>query len=311
MTDPQPPDGPPPGFTPPPSPVPPPEPDFGAPPDFGAAPDPSGGTTAGYPPAPGYGQPPGGYPPSQGYGAPPSYGSYGSTQGYGSSAPPPGYGAAPGYGAPPSPPPAPGYGGPGYGAPPPYGQPPYGQAPYGQPYGQAPYGQPPYGGYQAPDANPLDPATGRPLAEWWRRFLALIIDALVMAIPAAIIEAIIVASVFTHANNGQIGTRHTGFFANLVIEFVITLIVGLYFAAMQGSGRGQSLGMMALGISVRDANNGGPIGFARAYLRWIVYGVLWALFFIPGLINILSPLWDSRRQAWHDHAAGSVVVKVK
>ncbi len=299
MTDPQPPDGPPLGFTPPPSPVPPPAPDFGVPPDFGAGTDPSGGTTAGYEPAPGYGQPPSGYPPAQGYGAPPSYGSYGSTQGYGSSAPPPGYGA------PPSPPPAPGYGGPGYGTPPPYGQAPYGQAPYGQP----PYGQPPYG-YQMPDANPLDPATGRPLAEWWRRALALIIDGFVIAIPAVILEAIFIAA-FSHTNNGQVTTRHTGFLANLLISFVITLVVGLYFAAMQGAARGQSLGMMALGISVRDANNGGPIGFARAYLRWIVYGILWNLFFIPGLINVLSPLWDSRRQAWHDHAAGSVVVKVK
>ncbi|HEX3775911.1 MAG TPA: SPFH domain-containing protein [Polyangiaceae bacterium] len=77
-----------------------------------------------------------GYPPAQGYGAPPGY----PPQGY----PPPGYPAAPpgyppaqGYGAPPGYPPQ-GYPPPGYGAPP-------GQAAYGPPPGAPPpgYGAPP------------------------------------------------------------------------------------------------------------------------------------------------------------------------
>ena len=57
-----------------------------------------------------------------------------------------------------------------------------------------------------------------------------------------------------------------------------------------------------------DAENGGAIGFGRAALRRFVYQVLFLPFGIPGLINALSPLWDRRRQAWHDKVANSVVV---
>ena len=36
--------------------------------------------------------------------------------------------------------------------------------------------------------------------------------------------------------------------------------------------------------------------------------VLWWLLLIPGLLDVLSPLWDGRRQTWHDKAVNSVVV---
>ena len=67
---------------------------------------------------------------------------------------------------------------------------------------------------------------------------------------------------------------------------------------------------MAMGIQVRDAEIGGPIGFGRAIGRRFVYEILWYLLFVPGLINALSPLWDSRKQAWHDKAARTVVVNI-
>jgi uncharacterized RDD family membrane protein YckC len=33
-------------------------------------------------------------------------------------------------------------------------------------------------------------------------------------------------------------------------------------------------------------------------------------FYLPGLIDVLFPLWDPKRQTLHDKAVGSVVVKV-
>lgn len=67
---------------------------------------------------------------------------------------------------------------------------------------------------------------------------------------------------------------------------------------------------MAMKIAVKDANTGGPIGYGRALARWLVASVLWVAFYLPGLIDVLFPLWDPKRQTLHDKAVGSVVVKV-
>ncbi len=77
---------------------------------------------------------------------------------------------------------------------------------------------------------------------------------------------------------------------------------------------------MALGIAVRDEVNGGAIGPPRAALRilvlypgvavgWIpIIGVLAGLW---TLVAGLSPLWDSRRQGFHDKVAHTDVIKVR
>ena len=53
---------------------------------------------------------------------------------------------------------------------------------------------------------------------------------------------------------------------------------------------------------------GGPIGFWRGVGRYAITVVFYIVLFIPYLIDNLSPLWDSRRQAWHDKVVHSVVV---
>jgi len=47
-----------------------------------------------------------------------------------------------------------------------------------------------------------------------------------------------------------------------------------------------------------------PIGYGRAFVRWLVSLV--SGFVI--LIGYLWMLWDSEKQTWHDKAANSVVV---
>ena len=83
----------------------------------------------------------------------------------------------------------------------------------------------------------------------------------------------------------------------------------IYFATLDG--QGQTVGKRALGIAVRGQASGQPIGFGRALARRLVFGVLWDLLLVPGLVNALSPLWDPGNQAWHDHAVGSVVVTLR
>jgi uncharacterized RDD family membrane protein YckC len=77
---------------------------------------------------------------------------------------------------------------------------------------------------------------------------------------------------------------------------------------LDGSERGATLGKRALKIQVRDATAGGPVGVGKALLRRFVFVILWLPFIIPGLINVLSPLWDKKRQSWHDKATNSVVI---
>ena len=94
-----------------------------------------------------------------------------------------------------------------------------------------------------------------------------------------------------------------GFF---VIVFVPYL---LYYGILNGSKRGQTLGKMALGIVVRDARTGGPLGVGRGMGRYAITMLFYVVLVIPFIIDNLSPLWDGRRQAWHDHVVHSVVVE--
>jgi uncharacterized RDD family membrane protein YckC len=133
------------------------------------------------------------------------------------------------------------------------------------------------------------PATGGasgPRAGFWRRFAGLIIDGILLGIVDGILRAIL------------------GYGAGVGLSFVIAAI---YFTAMIGSDRGQTVGQMALGIRVIDFNTGGPIGYGRAFIRWLVSYISLVVIFL----GYLWMLWDKEKQCWHDKAANDVVVPVQ
>jgi uncharacterized RDD family membrane protein YckC len=139
--------------------------------------------------------------------------------------------------------------------------------------------------------------------------VAIIIDSIMLAIVFAILRGIFGGGNTIVLNSNGSTTVHTG---HLIIAEIIEFVLSIaYFAIFDGGQQGQTLGKMALGIATRDINTGGPIGPGRAALRRFIYEILWFLLFIPGLINVLSPLWDKRRQAWHDKAVSSDVIKVR
>lgn len=82
-----------------------------------------------------------------------------------------------------------------------------------------------------------------------------------------------------------------------------------YFAYCNGE-LGQTLGKRILGLHVVDQASGARIGFGRALLRHGIFFVLFLALVIPGVVNLLFPLWDRRRQTLHDKAVRSVVVTV-
>ena len=84
-------------------------------------------------------------------------------------------------------------------------------------------------------------------------------------------------------------------------------MVGIgYFVYLEGGPTGQTLGKKALGIRVISLDSGGPIGYGRAFIRYIGRIVSALLVYI----GYLWMLWDSERQCWHDKFAGDVVVPV-
>jgi uncharacterized RDD family membrane protein YckC len=164
------------------------------------------------------------------------------------------------------------YGGPYQGAPPPplYG---YGQQPYGYPGGGMPAGMP-------------------PLAGWWERVWAWLIDNFFVGLVLGIIA-------------GATGSRAVD-----IIGGIAALVWAVYNAIIAGS-TGQSFGKRAAGIRLARLADGQPIGGGLGFLRWFLDMLFWWACFLPGLLNYLWPLWDSRNQTWCDKIAKSVVVKAR
>ena len=125
-----------------------------------------------------------------------------------------------------------------------------------------------------------------PRAGFWRRLAGLLIDGILLGIVEAILRSILGAG------------AGTGLYV---------LISIVYFTVLIGGNRGQTVGQMALGIRVIDFNTGGPIGYGRAFIRWLVAIVSALAIFI----GYLWMLWDKEKQCWHDKAANDVVVPVQ
>jgi uncharacterized RDD family membrane protein YckC len=143
--------------------------------------------------------------------------------------------------------------------------------------------------------------------------VAILVDGAIVGLVYLVISALIAAlanSQNTATNNPQ-SSGGAVFVAIVVLWIVFSIPAAIYYGAMNGSNRGQTIGKMALGIAVRDARTGGPIGFWRGFGRFLITVVFEIALFIPSLLDSLSPLWDSRRQSWHDKVVHSVVVDLK
>jgi uncharacterized RDD family membrane protein YckC len=132
--------------------------------------------------------------------------------------------------------------------------------------------------YSQSGSGPSGPRSG-----FWRRFAAVFVDGIVLLVVNLILRAI----------------------ANENAAAGLTTLIGLgYYTYFEGSASGQTPGKKALGIRVISLSDGGPIGYGRAFIRYIgriVSG-------IPIALGYFWMLWDKEKQTWHDKFAGSVVV---
>jgi uncharacterized RDD family membrane protein YckC len=122
-----------------------------------------------------------------------------------------------------------------------------------------------------------------PRAGFWRRLGAAFVDGLVVGIVETVLRLLI----------GPEGVE---------IAFVSTIGYFTYFHGRTG----RTPGNAALSIRVVDLRHGTgrPIGYGRAFGRWLV-SIFSGLVL---LIGYLWMIWDAEKQTWHDKAVGSVVV---
>jgi len=188
----------------------------------------------------------------------------------------------------------------------------HGQAGYGQAgYGQAGYAAPGYGfavppGSAVPVGAPPAWPGGPPLAGVGARFLALLLDGLIMAgvaIVVALVTGLLIAVLLA-----ALGESVGGAVAAVVgILIYLGLIVAsfAYEILLQAGPYGQTIGKAVVGVRVVRADTGGRLTVGQSTGRVL------ARSFLSGSILLLGYLWaffDDRRRSWHDMLAETLVI---
>jgi uncharacterized RDD family membrane protein YckC len=132
-----------------------------------------------------------------------------------------------------------------------------------------------------------------PLASWWRRTAALALDHVLLVLPLLAIGL-----------------------ASPLAAMLLSPFVALgYFTWAHGGRSGRTIGERACGIAVRSDPHVSRVArratYGQAFGRALMLYVFGGLSFFGGIgaLNFLWPLWDVKRQAWHDKIAGTVVVR--
>jgi uncharacterized RDD family membrane protein YckC len=123
-----------------------------------------------------------------------------------------------------------------------------------------------------------------PRAGFGERFVAALIDGVLLGILGAIANAIL---------------------ASWALAQLIDIVGGVaYYSYLEGSPSGQTLGKRAMNIRVVDLQTGMPIGTSRALVRYLGR----FLSGIPCGLGYFWMLWDKEKQTWHDKLSSAAVV---
>lgn len=214
-----------------------------------------------------------------------------------------------------------------------------------QPTGTQPTGMytqagiyPQAGTYGATYGAPVPATTpdGQPLAGWWQRVGASIIDGLIATTVSALVGLPFLLSVvdefqheFSHAVDqieagGEATAFGPEFMADVAPQFLgfalVALLVGMVYEIGFLRWKQATPGKMALGIAVRLREQPGQLPWGTLFTRWLVKNlgnIVGNVPFIGGvlslawLLNFLWPLWDDKKQALHDKAGRTNVVRVR
>ena len=151
----------------------------------------------------------------------------------------------------------------------------------------------------APSSAVIQPAS------FGRRWLAIVIDGIVIAIPTIMLVGVSgVSATMETALLAEDPAQMSAAFSAFQSEVVkLNLLVSaVYNVAFMRAFNGQTMGKIVLGLRVVK-KNGKRIGIWDALLR-NVFGYTISGFFLLGYLWALA---DRERQAWHDKLAGTLV----
>jgi len=140
--------------------------------------------------------------------------------------------------------------------------------------------------------------TATNLAGFWRRFVAYIIDVILVGVIAGIVESIIAAIVRASTDVTGVSVR----------EGVVGLIVGILYFGYLWSRNGQTLGYMALGVRL-IRSSGEPVSFVFAAVRYVLIYLSFALCLIPAVVSAFMIGLSEQKQGIHDAIMGTYVVR--
>jgi uncharacterized RDD family membrane protein YckC len=135
----------------------------------------------------------------------------------------------------------------------------------------------------------------------WRRFVAHLIDGILCLFAYLIIGSMVAARTGGMIDDGFY-LQGTPALVAILLTFLVTLG---YFAVLESSGSGKTLGKLIAGIGVADAS-GGKATFSQALMRNILRLVDGLVFYIVGIILILN---SDKNQRLGDRVAGTVVLR--
>ncbi|NYI98881.1 putative RDD family membrane protein YckC [Streptomonospora nanhaiensis] len=178
---------------------------------------------------------------------------------------------------------------------------------------------PPYRPVPGGAGPAADPSGRRPLADWWRRVWARVIDGVAVTLPIAVL-GFIVSLTFAGAQALSGGFSETSF---SIVYGIVTFVLSVVYETVCVKRWRRTLGMHLMGLEVapvRGAGRPGPIPvlsmIARASVlnlpTLVSYSTGWTITVGVGVILAcyLWPLWDRpNRQGLHDKIAATVVVR--
>ena len=139
------------------------------------------------------------------------------------------------------------------------------------------------------------------------RFVALLIDVIILGIITSILSAPFVASAISYDPATGALMIGAAYYAILAIELVIYL---LYFMLLLGL-YGQSVGMMLVRIKVVKETDSSKISYGDAFVRTILLHIDAIPYFIPYLLGAILIWTSDKKQRLGDRVAHTVVVKAQ
>ena len=218
------------------------------------------------------------------------------------------------------------------------GDQPYGQGQHPQqsqqpPYGQAGYGPPgaqPQPGYVAPPVGPTT-ADGVPLAPWGWRFLAAIVDLIIVSLVAMVCSIPVLARIMPKmiqlaeeamaaAEAGRMmpidTTQILSLGDTIALNSISMAVAVLYFGLFwrfRSATPGQLLSSLRV-VPVDQGQHTEPLPWTSVVLRALVFAVplmVGSVAILFAVLNCLFPLWNEKKQAIHDLVARTQIVKIK